>query len=34
MSSAGVSIIIIIGNICIFKSLGKINLLEFTLLFK
>lgn len=31
MSSASVSIIIITGNICIFKSLTKNNLLEFTL---
>lgn len=30
MSSAGMSIIIIIRYICIFKSKAKINLLEFT----
>lgn len=30
MSSTGMSIIIIIGNIYIFKSQDKINLLEFT----
>lgn len=34
MLFVGVLIIIIIGNICIFKLLGKINLLEFILFFK